>query len=421
MLHRLLFLTIFCCLTTAQSQAQTWTKLTTATYSDMDLNDVYANGQNIFAVGYTFGGFTGHILRSANDGQTWDTLQPYGSGRLLKTIAFKDKDTGFIAGYGSVTSMLRTTDGGKNWKSYITDFNNAGINDLQFINDKYGFGSGYAYKQFSTGQVYKTVDGGNTWYYIDSINLGCLDTLPVDYIHMLDAQTGYGHSDFLGGKTIVKTTDSGNTWNVVYTHTTLMVGFHFKNVNDGIMVDVQKDVYKTTDGGKNWSAITTNLSKMPTLLDVDFMNQTTGVAVGDAGAIYLTNDGGTTWTKQTSPVNATYLRVRWHDNRAYAVARGGHVVRSEVMANSVNDVLTLREQLNVYPNPANDVLNISSYKAAYKNMEVVMTDMTGKVVATAKSNDGLVQLNTNNVAAGVYNIRITADGYTCSDKVQIAH
>ena len=64
MLHRLLFLTIFCCLTTAQSQAQTWTKLTTATYSDMDLNDVYANGQNIFAVGYTFGGFTGHILPS---------------------------------------------------------------------------------------------------------------------------------------------------------------------------------------------------------------------------------------------------------------------------------------------------------------------------------------------------------------------
>lgn len=398
-----------------------WTKLTTASYPGVDLTGIYANGSTIIATGFAFSNFQGMILKSFNDGASWDTTLVPPSGFLFKTIAFRNADTGFIAGYGSTTIWLRTTDGGHTWAYSNQDALNSGINDMHFITDKVGVASGYGYDQFTTGQCYRTYDGGDTWLAIDSAKLGCLDTLPMDYVQFLDAKTGYGHADFLGHKSIMKTTDSGQSWQLQYQHNTIIVGVHFWNVNNGIFVDVQGDVYKTTNAGQSWLKTANKVPGSSIFMSMAFMNQSTGVLVGAAGDIYKTTDGGETWTAEPKIINATLMRARFYNNRAYVSARDGHILRSDILPNNVNQVLPLKEQLNVYPNPAKDVLNISSYQAAYKNIKVIMTDMKGAVITQAATSDGLLQLSTTGIAPGTYLLQVNADDRTTSFKISITH
>lgn len=398
-----------------------WTKLTTTTYDQMDMSDIYANGSKIIGVGYTIPGFQAHVLTSTNDGQSWDTTQPIQQGVLFTTIAFKDADTGFIGGFGSKTLMMRTTDGGLHWNFYMEDTSNAGIRDMQFVNAKIGMASGYSTKQFTTGQCYRTTDGGNTWDSIKHAQLGCLDTLPVDFMQFIDAQTGWGWADnFSSMKSIMKTIDGGKSWTLQYRHTTSLTGFHFWNANNGIMVDANGEIYKTTNGGQNWLK---QANKVPSglYMAMNFLNQTTGFIVG-WGCVFKTTDGGQNWTKETNiPASAVFAKIRFYDNRGYAIAQDGTVIRSAIIPNNVNEVLPLNEQLSIYPNPANTELNISSYNGAYKNIAVAVQDMNGRTVLEGKTDKALLHLNTAAIPAGIYTLQIIADGHNTSSKISIAH
>ncbi|MEG0916872.1 MAG: T9SS type A sorting domain-containing protein [Myroides sp.] len=63
------------------------------------------------------------------------------------------------------------------------------------------------------------------------------------------------------------------------------------------------------------------------------------------------------------------------------------------------------ENFNLYPNPATDVLNISS-KNGLEMKEIRITDMTGKVVKVQKD---VSTVNVSNLAAGTYLIDITTN------------
>lgn len=80
----------------------------------------------------------------------------------LNDIFFADKNNGWAVGEeinpdsGSSSGLiLRTTDGGTTWKSYITGAGEH-MNSVFFINPQKGWVSG-------NGKVYETSDGGNSW------------------------------------------------------------------------------------------------------------------------------------------------------------------------------------------------------------------------------------------------------------------
>lgn len=401
----------------ANAATAQWTKLTNG-YTGLDLFDIHAHGDRIIAVGYTFSNFQGHWLKSDDGGKNWNLI-PYNPGQLFKTIVFKDADTGFVGGFGSITALYRTTDGGQNWNLFLQDFDNSGISDMHFLSDKIAVAAGYAHDQFFSGQCYRTLDGGHTWTSIDSADLGCLDTTAIDYVQFVDAQTGYGRADLFGARTLVKTTDSGKSWNLIYTHTMGMAGTHFWNANNGIMIDNAGKVFKTTNGGQNWTA--TGKTVASTLLTMNFLNQTLGFAAG-AGVIYKTTDGGENWIKEpTVAALAQYRRIRFFDNRAYLTSTNGIIVRSEVLPNNVNDVLPLAEQMNIYPNPANDALTISSYNGVYKNIDAVITSLDGRSLRSASTNDGMLKLDVADLPSGNYTLELNVDGRQTSRVISIAH
>lgn len=394
-----------------------WTKLTPTYPSALRVSDITVNDTNIFAVGYRFGDFQGHIFRSFNNGTTWDTLQISPAGYLFETVAFKDKDTAIIGGYGSYTVLLHTVDGGHNWGYYLVDTVTAGINDIKFIDDKRGFAAGYNTAQFYSGNCYYTKDGGNSWGQETTATHTCLDSLGLDYIDFLDVQTGYAVSNFVPHKYLLKTTDTGKHWNIIYTQDGIG-GVYFWNVLNGVMVADGGKIFKTSDGGNNWVPKPSPVTDP--LLSVSFMNNTIGFAVGANGMIIKTTDGGETWTKETSPTTQPLLRVKCFNAQAYAVGDGGTIIRSRPYLGISELPLSLK--LNVYPNPASSVLYVSSTTNQHvKKLEVTLLGMNGRTVRAEKSNQALIQMDINDLPAGIYTVSVIADGQAYTQKISILH
>ena len=73
--------------------------------------------------------------------------------------------------------------------------------------------------------------------------------------------------------------------------------------------------------------------------------------------------------------------------------------------------------LNVYPNPASDVINVSVNKAVDATISII--DVTGKVVKTSALNGMTTALNTSDLTSGIYHVKITDGASTSTQKVVI--
>jgi hypothetical protein len=73
--------------------------------------------------------------------------------------------------------------------------------------------------------------------------------------------------------------------------------------------------------------------------------------------------------------------------------------------------------LNVYPNPASDVINVTLNKEVTATINVV--DVTGKVVKTSTINGTTTSINTAGLSSGVYYVNITDGTSVSTEKVVI--
>ena len=74
----------------------------------------------------------------------------------------------------------------------------------------------------------------------------------------------------------------------------------------------------------------------------------------------------------------------------------------------------LLEGLNIFPNPANDILNITSNSTADKNVQLF--DLTGKKVLDVTT---VSQVNVSTLKSGIYVAKIKEAGKTATRKVII--
>ena len=83
---------------------------------------------------------------------------------------------------------------------------------------------------------------------------------------------------------------------------------------------------------------------------------------------------------------------------------------------SINEVANVFG-LNVYPNPASDVINVTLNKEVTATITVV--DVTGKVVKTTAINGVSTSINTAGLSNGVYYVNITDGTSVSTEKVVI--
>jgi len=115
-------------------------------------------------------GSAGSVGRSVDGGEsfTWSTVKGFEKADFKDIEAF-DRNTAIIMGIGEPAYILKTTDGGQNWKVVFEDTTKGMFMDaMEFWDNKRGIviGDPLSDKIF----IAKSMDGGETWQKIPSEN-----------------------------------------------------------------------------------------------------------------------------------------------------------------------------------------------------------------------------------------------------------
>ncbi len=226
----------------------------------------WATGRDGSGDGADFTVFT----RTTDGGGTWNGAEITCDATAFSMISGLNKDTAFIAAYGSGSSnqILKTTDGGENWDEVLAGAGSSSFfNVVHFFDDNNGFVQGDP--ESDEFELYITSDCGENWTRVDGAN--------------------------------IPDPNSGSEYGIVG---------HYTAVEDTIWFTTNEGrIYKSEDKGATWEVYDIYTGSNGTYIDVAFddggQNGLAHVQLTDGGSVvgnelYQTTDGGETWTENTS-------------------------------------------------------------------------------------------------------------------------
>ncbi len=113
---------------------------------------------------------------------------------------------------------------------------------------------------------------------------------------------GFGSGGF-----VLRSTDSGASWNIIVADTLGRDIYEADFVNDlvGYICGIDGLAMKTTDGGLTWNNLNTNNSVVD-FWYLDFFNADKGILAGSSGKVFRTADGGATFDSTTAGTSTLY-------------------------------------------------------------------------------------------------------------------
>lgn len=178
----------------------TWTDITPDPLSNYPINAIsFIDGQNGYASDHL------HIYKTNNGGTNWTTLTP---NVYVSDISFLDMNNGYLCGsFNTEGIVYKTTDGGQTWSNLLTLINpfsgTMTLENLDVISDDIIF-SCLPYNNL----LYRTTDGGIDWDTITPPNMSYV----IDY-DFINANEGHILSSM---SEIYRTVDGGQTWVLEY-------------------------------------------------------------------------------------------------------------------------------------------------------------------------------------------------------------
>lgn len=400
---------LFCLLSFFSATAQNWTPLVSGT--TRNLHDIsIVNNQTVYAISSAYYGendwaYTDILLRSFDNGNTWDTLEM--PGVFAKDVFFVNDSVGFVSGgmpsCGIAPTVIKTLDRGLTWNGWATQsvWNvpisvGMGYSAAYFWeNDKgYVFGGNWGGKQ------YKTNDNGANW--LDTHDFNSYQSFP--NIFFFNEMEGYLVSDSvdifydsLGNMTttpivghIYKTIDGGINWTQQNFANDYLTDVYFPSQNIGY-VAAGNHLWKTIDAGVTWSSL--NLPFVSQ--EVAFISNNVGYIVAKNGNIYKTIDGGVNWTLDYS---GDFISIEVKNGQGFAVGKNGSIVRLRVASNSIATGETAA-YFQIFPNPSKDIIHIVAPQNGIFSVEIYNT--LGQLML-AKEGTQAFEMNISTLADDTY-------------------
>ena len=295
---------------------------------------------NIFlALGKDFG------IYSTDNGLLW---QPFNMPAFGVTAGhFTTIHKGWVAlGEEDNVQIWYTDNGGFDWElrdPRLFDL----VNGIEMLNDTVGF---LASKDF----VYKTIDGGHTWWRLHSV--------PTNYIRDLFVINEDNLWSSLDDGSIYFSNSGGSVWErrdpgLLNSNRTL--GIWANTAGKVWAVGKYSSILYSPDFGQNW------VDQLPaykkTLFETDFYNAFTGIAGGADGTIMRTTTGGAIWERIIMPVEEDFYGVAiTGDSTIIAGSYSGNVFVSHDLGDTWSMIGTSLGQITDLHALSTDVIFLSN-------------------------------------------------------------
>jgi len=375
----------------------------------------------------------------------------------LEDIEFINVNTGWACGYSGV--ILKTTNGGVNWSTQITNVPNKPLLGIHPVNENVVYSVGW----FST--ILKTTNGGNNWIALENGIVGDGNYFSVFF---LNETTGWIGENNNSQGDVKKTTDGG----VTFTSSSTFgwpYDIYFKDSLNGVGVDGGATIHRTTNGGSNW--ISFSIAGTGDFYRVSFINNFTGYTVANgSNKVYKTTDfglkwilsgivkgvvesmycirfksdsigwvggtsylwkstnGGVYWRRENlsagyfisiSALNDSIVWACGNPGRIWHTTNGGQpFVGIENISNQIPERFELYQN---YPNPFNSETNIEFKIKLKSNYKLEIINSLGKVVEiliNEELNPGSYKFNfnANDIPSGLYFYRLSSEYLTETKK-----
>lgn len=344
-----------------------------------------------------------HVSYTKDGGTNWNIVLDKPRDPMIFDVHYISEQNAIAV--GDRNGIWKSTDGGESWTSVSapSSLNTRQLRSVFFTSSMNGFIAGGNLSNDSIQTLLKTSDGGNTWSIVFD-RLG--DQLNKVYFN--------GSKGFLLGNngTFLSSTDNGSSWQPVSLTGNLSqrsyYSMSFANATTGIAVggnlmnDSIQTILRTIDGGTSWSIIKDNIS--PMLRDVDFMQKgKSALAVGNNGRVLESRDTGKTWQN----VTLSGVDDNWQFNcvdfvngkNAMIGGRAGALFFSYDQSTLSSPVFKQIE-VNLYPNPASKYIHIQTKE------ELSYIEIFNSLGQKTLSSSNLRNINVSHFKIGVYQIRI---------------
>ena len=247
-------------------------------------------------------GSAGSVGRSVDGGETWNWTTVKGFEKTdFRDIEAFDKNTAIIMGIADPAYILKTTDGGQNWKIVFTDTTKGMFLDaMEFWNEQSGIviGDPLGDKIF----IARTFDGGENWQGIPAANIPAADKGEAFFassgtnVRKLSKQEAVFVSGGLRARLFIrnkkidlpiiqgKESTGANSMAVKNKKCLVVVGGDF-NTRD----DTTKNCVITNDGGKTFTAPVVGPHGYRSC--VEYLGKKNWISCGLNGVDYSTDEG----------------------------------------------------------------------------------------------------------------------------------
>jgi photosystem II stability/assembly factor-like uncharacterized protein len=225
---------------------------------------------------------------------------------------------GWICGYEGKT--LRTTNGGKTWLGSRL-FNRFGapqeaqLESITFLNENVGYTSGPKLNENGDGLIYKSTDGGATWFDVTPNNVSDLwGNYFIDENFGVVIGGGCGSSQYFW-----RTTNGGTSWeSLIYNQPDSKMADAIIYSKDGLGYAIGSGwLWKTGNGGSTWLPIHSTgkadwheeLTNIDQTFLIPYSDGCFGNTVTNVGGVKFSQDEGRTWLQYSTgvPMFGTFL------------------------------------------------------------------------------------------------------------------
>jgi photosystem II stability/assembly factor-like uncharacterized protein len=415
----ILLLLIFSSADQMFSQTFQWRLLTGSpgTTGSNRFEDVYFINANTGWI-VDFGGAT---YKTTNAGVNWNL---FNNITFNRSVGYFDAQTGLIGTLDSARCLYRTTNGGVNY-TLITNLPSPkpkGICGISIVNENIAYGCGTYYDY---ARIIKTTNKGANWSVVFS-DTSLARTLIDCYFWTPDsgiAVGGYNTFDFnTGNAVILKTTNGGISWQRVCKTTRTgewcwKISFISRDIG---YVSIEREsgfayILKTTNNGNNWTEIPfRNYDEE----GIGFLNENTGWVGGWTGPTYQTTNGGANWSLAGWGTNVNRFRFL-SDTLAYSVGdRVYKYSRGPVGVQNISDIVPEKFSLEQnYPNPFNPVTHLKFGISNLGFVSLKVYNVLGKEVRTLVNENkspGIyeVEFDGGDLPSGIYLYKLETDKFS---------